>query len=266
MKHCADRYCHCYFKSKGKDRRIVYDACVASKKTSVSSSAARNRENWKESTSLVQQLPHSKNELHKQVQLANLVLVLHQLQILLDYQNSTMADIFKQVILLWIIFDCGFSASVITCDDFYGNSISILSEDSDVSANARRCCTSGFKNYVVVGGPLRMCSDQYDQRNDTIWCASQIPNSLTGVSGILNCCPDATKSFYLGSEIYPCTTHLVFPAVTAHALLKYCPSGSLLQSENLPAIKNPNNGGLIIKLHFFWLVFAFTITGIVIFT
>ena len=141
----------------------------------------------------------------------------------------------------------------------------IVSEDSDVSTHTRRCCTSGSKEYVIVGGFLQRCSDLY-QRNDTIQCAFQIPNSLTGVSGILNCCPDITKSFYLGSGVYPCSTHLIFPAVTAHALFEYCPSSSLLQSENLPAMNNPNNGELLtIKFHFFMLVFtSVSVTGTVV--
>ena len=159
----------------------------------------------------------------------------------------------KQVILLWLIFDCGFAQSVVVCDDFYANSVLIVSDDSDVSTHTRRCCTSGFKEYIVIGGPLQVCSNQ-DQRNDTIRCISQIPNSLTGVSGILNCCPDLTHSFYLGSGVYPCSTHLIFSAVTAHALLEYCPSS--------PTMSNRNNGELFLNFDLLLLLFA-SVTGIV---
>jgi hypothetical protein len=79
----------------------------------------------------------------------------------------------------------------------------------------------------------------------------------------LNCCPDVTNSFYLGSGVYPCSTHLTFPAVTAHALFKYCPSSSMMQSENLPTMNNRNNGEQVLNFDILLLLFA-SVTGIMI--
>jgi hypothetical protein len=78
----------------------------------------------------------------------------------------------KQEILLWMFFGCGFAAqSLVICDDFYANSVLILSEENRISTLTRQCCTSGFKQYIVVGsgGPLdlHVCSNQ-QQRIDTI--------------------------------------------------------------------------------------------------
>ena len=164
----------------------------------------------------------------------------------------------KQVLLLWMFFECGFATqSFVVCDDFYANSLLILSEDSHISTITRQCCTSGFKQHIVLGlgRPLQMCSNR-EQRNDTIRCVSPISNTLTGVSGILNCCPDVSHSFYLGSGIYPCSTHLSLPATTAHALLEYCPSSSMIQSENLPNINGRNNGELSLNFDLLLLLFA----------
>ena len=186
------------------------------------------------------------------------VLLLEPFQIFL--QNINML---KQVLLLWMFFECGFAAqSLVICDDFYANSVLILSEDSRVSTVTRQCCTSGFKQHIVIGGPLQVCSNR-EQRNDTIQCVSPISNSLTGVSGILNCCPDVSHSFYLGSGIYPCSTHLSLPAATAHTLFEYCPSSSMMQSENLPTMNNRNNGELFLKFDLLLLLFA-SVAGIVI--
>lgn len=129
------------------------------------------------------------------------------------------------ILLCIILFDNGFAAqSLIFCDDFYANSIILVSEDDpDISMHTQRCCVSGFKAHVVVGQPLQTCANQ---RNDTIQCASDVPNLLTGVYGILNCCPNITTSFYLGDGIYPCSTFLIFPAFAANALVRYCPSSS----------------------------------------
>ena len=85
---------------------------------------------------------------------------------------------------------------------------------------------------------------------------SPISNTLTGISGILNCCPDVSRSFYLGSGIYPCSTHLSLPATTAHALLEHCPSSSMIQSVNLPNINSRNNGELSLNFDLLLLLFA----------
>ena len=104
------------------------------------------------------------------------------------------------ILLCIILFDNGFAdQSIIFCDDFYDNSVTLVSEDeAHISTHTQCCCVSGFKVHVVVGQPLQTCTNQW---NDTIRCASQIPNLLTGVYGILNCCPNITGSFYLGDGV-----------------------------------------------------------------
>ena len=139
-------------------------------------------------------------------------------------QNTNM---FKQVILLWMFFDCGFADSVLACDDIYGNNVLFVSRDSSISSFSRNLCESGFNACSVVLGEIQTklsCSSY--QRNRTIRCSNSNPYSLTGVFGIVNCCSIKSNSFDAGGRYYPCSAYLSFPV--SRSMVKY---GNALGNE-----------------------------------